>query len=285
MLEGASILVRPDRKDRVSAAVSSPGAAGRAHRLSGMRALVQISPEQVLSTFADWDLEEERKIYLRYHYRRYAVLLEWVSREVAARGHRERLRVLDIGTGYQTQLFRQLFPDAVVDTLGIEDTTFPGRPGEQHIPYDLNDSSEQERQPPHRDGYDIVVMAEVLEHLYTAPELVLKALRQYVRGDGVLLLQTPNGIALKHRLRLLLGRHPYEMIRVERNNPGHFREYTAAELRAIAARAGFRISRLEAVNYFSDPARWYGAYNRVCSHLPETFRDGITATLEPLAAV
>ena len=243
----------------------------------------QFSAEQVLSIFADWNVEEERKIYLRYHYRRYAVLLNWVSREITARNTGKPLRLLDIGASYQTHLFRELFPDLVVDTLGIEDTTFPGRPGEQHIPYDLNDAYEQDGQAPVRPSYDIVVLAEVLEHLYTAPELVLKALRQYLCDDGVLVLQTPNGIALRHRLRLLLGRHPYEMIRVERNNPGHFREYTGAELRAIASRAGFAVSRLEAENYFSGSARWYETYNRVCLHLPEAFRDGITATLNPVS--
>ena len=48
------------------------------------------------------------------------------------------------------------------------------------------------------------------------------------------MVSTPNALWLKHRIKLLMGRHPYELIREDKGNPGHFREYTAGELGDIA---------------------------------------------------
>ena len=68
--------------------------------------------------------------------------------------------------------------------------------------------------------YDVIVFAEVIEHLYTAPELVLPYLRELLVLGGVLLLQTPNAVSLRKRAKLLLGVNPFERIRTERDNPG-----------------------------------------------------------------
>jgi hypothetical protein len=83
------------------------------------------------------------------------------------------------------------------------------------------------------------------------------------------------------------------MIREDRNNPGHVREYTAGELGALAARAGFAVVDLDRRFYFdarySDhdedgaagtPRPWLGALkNVVYSVLPPFLREGITLVL------
>ena len=93
-------------------------------------------------------------------------------------------------------------------------------------------------------------MAEVIEHLYTAPKLVLSFLRALLTDRGVLIIQTPNAAALHKRAELLLGRNPYELIRETTNDPGHFREYTKKELIRIAEDAGLTVDRWLAGNYF-----------------------------------
>ena len=90
--------------------------------------------------------------------------------------------------------------------------------------FDLNDAQYRERwirTPP----IHLAVMAEVLEHLYTAPTLVLGFAYSLMEPGGILIVETPNAASLKKRLRLLVGRHPYEMIRENAVNPGHFRPF------------------------------------------------------------
>ena len=91
--------------------------------------------------------------------------------------------------------------------------------------------------------YDLVVFAEVIEHLHTSPVHTLAFVRGLLADAGVLILQTPNAASLPKRLKLLAGRNPYELIRADGGNPGHFREYTLAELGTTRGRRSSRSSR------------------------------------------
>src|SRR5438105_3728935 len=78
-------------------------------------------------------------------------------------------------------------------------------------------------------GYDIVVCAEVIEHLPISPMHVLRLLEAALRPGGWLVLQTPNAARIGNRVRLLAGCNPFEPLREDSVSPGHFREYTVAE--------------------------------------------------------
>ena len=75
------------------------------------------------------------------------------------------MRVLDVGPAYQTALFRAMWDGLVVDTLGFGDVRFAPRDGERHFHVDLNETVGAEVV---EGGHDMVVVAEVIEHLYTA---------------------------------------------------------------------------------------------------------------------
>jgi SAM-dependent methyltransferase len=217
--------------------------------------------DQLLAGIDDPAQREEWRTYLRYHRRRYATLMRLV-----AELHPQR--VLDVGAMFQTAMLRA--GGATVDTLGFANPFFPPATGERHIELDLND--------PGRDGdgsYDLVVMAEVIEHLHTAPRLVLGHLAGWLRPGGALIVQTPNAVALHKRLRMAAGRNPLEPIRADRTNPGHFHEYTVGELSEAAAAAGFQVARVRLENYFG-ASRAYAVLGRV---LPGSLRHGITMVL------
>jgi hypothetical protein len=176
-----------------------------------------------------------------------------------------------VGPSYETRLLREQLPGATVDTAGWFDDRFPLREGEEHTQVDLNDP---ERPPlaPH----DVVVCAEVIEHLQVAVGPVLRYLGSALADDGRLILQTPNAAGLPNRLRLLLGRNPYEPIREEQFNPGHFHEYTVAELRDAVTDAGFAVERIVTANYFDHGSRKNRVYRAAGPILPPTLREGIT---------
>lgn len=206
-------------------------------------------------------MQQPEAVYLRTHARRYELLLDLV------RGFSPR-RILVVGPSYESVELREVAP---VDTLGWQDDRFPRVDGERHVQHDLNDHDFPELEP-----YDAIVCAEVIEHLYVSPIPVLRFLGAVLTEEGRLVVQTPNATALPKRLRMLLGRNPYDPIRENPANPGHFHEYTVPELRAAFAEAGLVVDRVITANYFDHGSRKNHAYRAVERFLPGTLREGIT---------
>ena len=227
-----------------------------------------------LEAVEDPGLRSEWRTYLSYHARRYDVLLGVVP---GLLGGSDAPRILNVGPMFETALLRERVPGATVDTLGFSPALFSPGPGERHLELDLNRAGDPSA--PAGDGsYDAIVMGEVIEHLHTAPSIVLRYLAGWLRPGGVLVLQTPNAVALHKRLRMIAGRNPLEPIRESSDNPGHFHEYTHGELRAAAEHAGLIVAGWEAANYFgtTPAARAYAAVGRL---LPASLRHGITMWL------
>ena len=179
--------------------------------------------------------------YLRYHMPRYRSLFATLEDH-----HRAGCRVLDVGSSLFTEAVRARF--GPVDTLGLQFDK--QRDVGDHYHFNLNDCRFEDRWRRDMPQYDVIIFAEVLEHLYTAPSQVLRFLNILVKPGGLLLLQTPNAAALNKRLKLLTGRNPYELLREEALNPGHYREYTLAELRQYLLQAGYDPLRLSYEDYF-----------------------------------
>ena len=128
-----------------------------------------------------------------------------------------------------------------------------------------------------------MVAAEVIEHVHTAPELVFRCLATLLRPDGRLIVQTPNAAALPHRVELLFGRNPFERIRLDPADPGHYREYTVDELLAIGRRAGLEVVDWTVQNYFAPARRLARMYAAVAPFLPPRLRAGITVRYTKIA--
>lgn len=180
-------------------------------------------------------------------------------------------RILVVGPSYESVLLRETFPEATVNTLGWHDDRFPLREGERHTEFDLNGTDY-----PQLERHEVVVCAEVIEHLHVAPVPVLRFLATALEPGGHLILQTPNATALPKRLRMLLGQNPYDPIREERGNPGHFHEHTVGELREAVEAAGLETTRWLTKNYFDHGSRKNKAYRAFGRVLPRTLREGIT---------
>jgi hypothetical protein len=223
--------------------------------------------------------------YRAFHAPRYRYLLNVVERYLPVGGD-----VLDIGLSPFTDILRRRLGRSV-DTLGLE----PGGqdPQSQHFQFDLNALADPRAARPALPRYGLIVFAEVMEHLHTSPLLPLMFFRDHLVDGGCLVVQTPNAASLGKRLKLLAGLNPYELIREDRGNPGHFREYTAREISGLATRAGFTVVHLDRRFYFDarhadhaedggagTPRPWLGAVkNVVYSVLPPFLREGMTAVL------
>ena len=211
-----------------------------------------------------------RDTYLECHAKRYAHLLNTVAAHNPA-----PLAALDIGPGFQTTLLHDAFPALEIDTLG---GGFVPDFARRHHEFDLNDFHYPERDPGLA-KYDLILFCEVIEHLYTMPETVLTRLRPHLRRGGALIVQSPNAVQWRHRVRMALGRNPYD--RIIPSRMGHYREYTAAELRQIAAAAGFAVHSLELRNYFGLRKRRITSLIDCLLWPIPSLRAGITAVLTP----
>jgi SAM-dependent methyltransferase len=212
--------------------------------------------------------------YLEYHRRRYEYLLEFVSRILRSQSRREGepLRVLDVGMAYQTRLVRAVFPEVTLSTLGFYDHRFERMEGVDHTDFNLNEAADEARWPP-LEPFDLILLAEVIEHLHVPPTRVLRMLRHWLRPGGGLLVQTPNPVNLARRLALLRGKSPFEIIRDDANNPGHYCEYTVENLVYLAEVSGLEVLEYSVKNYFGAEMP---LYNLACNVLPGRMAEGIT---------
>jgi SAM-dependent methyltransferase len=237
------------------------------------------------------DIRGADRGYLAFHAPRFRFLLQLIDQHL----DELHLRILDIGLSPFTTLLREHLC-APVDSLGLESQS--ALQDGTHVQIDLNQLGDRSFQAPPLGPYDVIVFAEVLEHLWTSPLPVLRFLRDALAQGGVLIVQTPNAASLFKRLKLLLGSNPYEMIRESRMNPGHFREYTVAELEDLAERTGLEIVSVFRRYYFDarfadmqesgrggTPTPVLGTIkNVVYSALPPFLREGVTMVLRRRAA-
>jgi Methyltransferase domain len=220
-------------------------------------------------------LAEDASSYWSYHKKRFtwtAALLVGLIHDLRKSGQPVN-KILDIGNSFQTILFDSLFQDIQIDTMGFLDSRYTPKRQSIHIPFDLNDSYYKEKWPKlGEEKYDIILMLEVIEHLYTSPKHVLSCLRTIIKDHGFLVIQTPNAVSLSKRYLMLTGNNPYELIRECRDNPGHFREYTRKEICGLGYVSGFDICGIHTKNYFNDK----GFLPMIANFLPGSFKNGMT---------
>jgi SAM-dependent methyltransferase len=87
-------------------------------------------------------------------------------------------------------------------------------------------------------GYDVVIAADVLQHL-ARPERLLRQIREVLRPGGQVLVCVPNGVHWYPRLRFASGRFGYDRRGILDEN--HLRFFTRTSLRRLLIRTGYDI--------------------------------------------
>ena len=91
------------------------------------------------------------------------------------------------------------------------------------------------------DFFDVVLAADVLEHLKDPPPLLL-SLRRFLRSDGYLVVSVPNVVHGSVRLAVLGGEFPYADLGILDRT--HLRFYTRSTLEEMLGEGGFAIGEL-----------------------------------------
>ncbi|MCZ4409853.1 methyltransferase domain-containing protein [Cryomorphaceae bacterium 1068] len=241
------------------------------------------STAEILGHYLPLVQDSESKDYITIHSKRFSFLIDLILKSVNSKNG-EGLSVMDIGPSFFTDVLSKNLPQAEIYTMGFAHAASRGGhfpefikidPSKFHQ-FDLNKSDQKSEwiSPP---KMDVVIMGEVLEHLHTSPVHVLSFVRSFLKPGGLFILGTPNAVALEKRIHMLAGNNPYELIRLNKDNPGHFREYTVKELKELGEEAGLRMTDYETSNYFARFTNKGRLFDAVTNWLPQTFRTGINA--------
>jgi SAM-dependent methyltransferase len=223
---------------------------------------------------------KEDGAYYQFHRYRYLYLLSLVSQLYEDNAI---TTMLDIGASFQTRLIDHYLSGLTIDTLGYTLERFrPVQNPSRDYYFDLSQPEVLEQkvgQKPPQEHYDLILLAEVIEHMHIRPERVLTLLHSMLTPGGHLIVQTPNAAFVGNRIKLLFGANPNAWIRDEPNNPGHYREYTKSELIDLAQRTGFQVRSIKGQNYFNHPNRLKRISLKLANILPQTFKNGFTLIL------
>ncbi len=125
------------------------------------------------------------------------------------------------------------------------------------------------------DGYDLVVLSHVLEHLRN-PARVLGDLHRVLASGGIVAVALPNVVSWRYRLSFLLGKFEYEEGGIM--DTTHVRFYTFASGRRLLESNGFQVSTATVEGIFplarklNLPSQTVAALDRFAtSYLPGLF--------------
>lgn len=224
----------------------------------------------VFSFFTASNLNNEALAYVHFHKYRFAFILNQIA---LLREKQEIIWVLDIGPSYLTNLINATFNNLRLETLGLSNVLVDRKAEIPHYQLDLNFIGNGDNLPSKK--YDLVIFAEVIEHLYTDPGIILKGIHKLIKPGGYLFLQTPNAVSIDKRIKMLFGTNPYQSIIPNRQN--HFREYTVRELKGYFEASLFVVMWNIYSNYFNPDKSFLHRFFRFSGPMiPPSWRDGIT---------
>lgn len=174
--------------------------------------------------------------FKRSRYSSHSVISLWVYTEV--KNQRRRIKVLDIGCA-QGQLISEMDKE-FVDSMGVEpnshDFELARRKG-----LNVFQMSAHEAVSEISEKFDVIIFADVLEHLQN-PEHILEKCKKILAKDGSVIISVPNVAHFSNRLGLLFGQWNYKNRGIL--DDSHLRFFTLKTARRLCNNSGYRIIEL-----------------------------------------
>jgi 2-polyprenyl-3-methyl-5-hydroxy-6-metoxy-1,4-benzoquinol methylase len=192
-----------------------------------------------------WDLDERFFLDVEHRYTKSHRLLSEVVGDLSGK------RILDLGcsSGMLLERFRR-YDDVSLLAIELDPKVREiargrGIDAEAHQINVYDGDQIGARLPYENESMDVVLAAEIVEHVVDTQGFINEIAR-VVRPGGAVLLSTPNILWWKYRLDLLFGRYPdvleYRLRYGE--DFGHVRTFTPALLRELVEAAGLDVVRV-----------------------------------------
>lgn len=115
---------------------------------------------------------------------------------------------------------------------------------------------------PYADGeFDVVIFAEIIEHLLNDPCKVLREIKRVLKPGGTLIVTTPNVARLENVARLISGENIYDPYSGYGPYGRHNREYTRHELVTLLQFVGFDVKEHFTADVHKNRAAAYADLN------------------------
>lgn len=126
------------------------------------------------------------------------------------------------------------------------------------------------------ESFDIVVLAETLEHFNFHPRKVFLEISRVLRPGGELIITTPNLLRLNNRLKCVLGRSINSDIKEDYTPGTHYREYSAAEIKYLLEASGLTMKSLKYADFnYPDRGRLEAIMNKTAGTLAPGLKSNI----------
>lgn len=130
----------------------------------------------------------------------------------------------------------------------------------------------EEEELPFSDGFfDVVAVAEVIEHIFDTDGF-LEKIKRVIKKDGYLVLTTPNLASFGRRLLLLFGKNPLIEVTCDRESAGHTRYFIHDTLATLLRTHGFKVDVFlsDVVNFNARGTLHSTSLARICPALGRT---------------
>ena len=145
-------------------------------------------------------------------------------------------KVLEVGAGDASLIKKLVEMGAAVDAIEMDPVA--AELARQHCRTVYEKNLENLETIDVEDQYDVIVMADVLEHLRNADFILSKA-KAYLKTGGMLIVSLPNVANIYLRLNLLFGRFPYHTKGILDRT--HVRFFTLKSAEQLLVRTGWVI--------------------------------------------
>ena len=117
------------------------------------------------------------------------------------------------------------------------------------------------------DEFDLVIFAEIIEHLLNDPCCVLREIKRVLKPGGTLILTTPNVARLENVARLISGANIYDPYSGYGPYGRHNREYNRHELEQLLKFEGFEPTMSFTADVHANQAQIYCSLEEIAQLL------------------
>ena len=125
-------------------------------------------------------------------------------------------------------------------TQWVNYASLDGKGASKELPFQ-HFNIEEDAFPYSDDEFDVVVFAEIMEHLLNDPCAVLGEIKRVLKPGGTIVLTTPNVARLENIAKLLCGENIYDPYSGYGPYGRHNREYNQHELYQLLSHMGFEV--------------------------------------------
>ncbi len=166
-------------------------------------------------------------------YSSHSQILVWLDKHL-----KSGQKILEVGTGDASLTRRLAKRDVVLDAIELDPESV--KLAEPYCRRVYAGNLESINSIPVDETYDVILAADVLEHIRNA-DYVLSVFKRYLRRGGCLVVSLPNFVNIYVRLNVLLGRFPYHRKGIL--DETHVKFYTDKTARQMLRKTGWLVQQ------------------------------------------